>query len=126
MQRFFSIVEAKLKEAKKRDAAIDETRFVDNFISKGYKNASDVRGWEYEHQELRKEHGRETSFMKDDKIIEIVSILNKNPDESLDQINADLKTRGMSLGVIDKIYVLSSQKDDLILRIEHLLSLQKE
>lgn len=99
---------------------------MDEFIQAGYRRLDEVRAWEPQHLILRKEHGREVSATKEDKISEIISILSQDPDMKLEDIDKQLHNYGMSLGTIDKVHILMSQRNTTEIKIESLLSKKKE
>lgn len=125
-QEFFDLVSRFLKERQKTVSNTDETDFVDEFIHAGNYRLKEVITWEPVHQELRKEHGREISGSKEAKTQEMITLLSQDPDMSLEEVDRNLNNYGMSLGIIDKIYILMSQRDSTTIKIEQLLSKKKE
>lgn len=94
-----------------------EDRFLSKVIASGYSHLPEVRAWEPTQYWLKKENGRERSFMRNDKLQEVVMILKKNPEMSIDEVDAELGRSGMHLSVIDKIYLLRARKEELNIRI---------
>lgn len=95
-----------------------EEVFVERLLALGYKHLPEIRKWESVHRRLRQEHGRERSVQKTDRQLEIGKMLSKNPDLSIEQIDAQLKPFGMALSIIDKIYILKSRKDNNNIKIQ--------
>lgn len=126
LPEFFQLVERFLKQRKEAEPSTDETAFVDEFIQAGNSRLREVVAWEPVHQNLRREHGREVSATREDKTQEIISLLARDPEMSLEEIDKHLKGYGMSLGIIDKIHVLMSQRDNITIKIEYLLAKKKE
>lgn len=120
------MVERFLKQRNENGNSTDETSFVDEFIQAGNNRLKEVKNWEPEHQILRQEHGREISATKEDKTQEIITLLSKDAEMSLERIDDHLKNYGMSLGIIDKIHILMSQRDNLTIKIDYLNSKKKE
>lgn len=126
LPEFFEIVERFLKNRKEAVPATEETAFVDEFIAAGNSRLKEVKAWEPKHQVLRREHGTEVSATKEDKTQEIITLLSRNSDMSLEEIDKHLQAYGMRLGIIDKIHVLMSQRDLLAIRVDYLLSKHKQ
>ena len=125
-QEFFDLISRFLKERRKTVPSTDEADFVNEFIQAGNYRLKEVITWEPTHQVLRKEHGREISATKEDKTQEVITLLSQDPDMSLEEIDKNLKNYGMSLGIIDKIYILMSQRDISTIKMEHLITKKKE
>lgn len=64
--------------------------------------------------------------MRDDKLFEVVQILKKNPEFTVDQVDEQILKNGMGLGIVDKIQLLRSKKDELNIQILQLAKAQKE
>lgn len=126
LPEFFQIVERFLKARKEAEPSTDETAFVDEFIQAGNSRLREVIAWEPVHQNLRREHGREVSATREDKTQEIIALLAREPEMSLEDIDKHLQGYGMSLGTIDKIHILMSQRDNVTIKIEYLLAKKKE
>ena len=126
LPEFFQLVERFLKARTEAVTSTGETSFVDEFILAGNSRLKQVIAWEPQHQFLRQEHGREVSATKEDKTQEIITILSHDPEISLENMNVQLKRYGMSLGIIDKIHVLMSQRDHVNLKVEHLMAKKRE
>jgi hypothetical protein len=126
LPEFFQLVERFLKERKQAVPSTDETAFIEEFIQAGNARLKEVVAWEPIHQNLRREHGREVSATREDKTQEIITLLARDPEMSLEDIDKHLKGYGMSLGIIDKIHVLMSQRDNITIKIEYLLAKKKE
>lgn len=126
LQEFFDIVSRFYKKRTDAVTGTDETAFVDEFIHAGNNRLQEVKLWEPQHQVLRREHGKEISASKEDKTQEIITLLSKDPEMSLENIESHLQTYGMGLGIVDKIHILMSQRDNLTIKIEDLMSKSKE
>lgn len=126
LQRFFDIVSDKYKIYTVSHPQTTESQFIDLFISTGASLLHSIGQWEYTHQIMRKEQARETSFMKDDKTMEIIRLAGSGIGKSIDQLEADLHTRGMSLSIIEKIYLLMAKRDRLALGVDELRGKQRE
>ena len=126
LQEFFQVVEKFFKARKDAVLSTDEAAFVDEFIQAGNSRLREVIAWEPVHQNLRREHGREVSATREDKTQEIISLLARDPEMSMDDIDKHLKGYGMSLGTIDKIHILMSQRDSITIKFEYLLAKKKE
>lgn len=126
IKQFYEILDKAYDEAKKLDSSISEDRFVEDFLKFGSGFLEEVSRWEPEHYKLRREWGRQMSATRDDKYLEIVNSLKSNPSATVEEIEENLKRSGMSLSIIDKIYILKSMKDTLNIKIYRLLSAKKE
>lgn len=126
LQRFFDIVKEKQSLYTSSNPQSTESKFVDAFIAAGNNRLQSIGQWEYTHQIMRKEQGRETSFMKEDKTFEIIRLTDSDPNKSIDQIDRELATRGMSLSIIEKIYLLMAKRDRLFIDVDSLTSKHKE
>lgn len=126
MQDFYDLVYTRLADYKKINPHDSESQYVDRLVDVGNSKLVNIGQWEYEHQVLRKEQARETSFMKEDKTHEIIRIMERDTLKPLDQVDAELKKRGMSLSIIEKIYLLMAKRDRLMIDTEHLMAKRKE
>ena len=64
--------------------------------------------------------------MKEDKTSEIIRLTDIDPNKSIDQLERDLSTRGMSLSIVEKIYLLMAKRDRLAIDADTLISRLKE
>ena len=64
--------------------------------------------------------------MRDDQMIEVVQIMKKNPDISVKEVDEQLSKNGMSLGIIDKIQLFKSKKEEINITILSLATSQKQ
>lgn len=129
LQAFFALLEKKLPDIQKlpENKALDETQMIDKIIARGYNHLQETSLWESSHYEMRAEYGRERSFMKQEKMIELMDIMSKQlAGATVEDIDNQLASRGMRLSIIDKIYILKSQKDKHNIRLKKLLSSVKE
>ncbi len=94
-----------------------EDKFVNKVLISGYNHLNTVKAWEPTQYWLKKENGRERSFMRNDKLNEVVFILKKNPNMSVDEIEAELSKSGMNLSIVDKIYLLRAKREELNIRV---------
>lgn len=111
---------AKFALYKQLHANVSESEFVERLVAIGWVKVKELKEWEPHHQELRKEQGREFSLMKDDKTAEIVRLMNANPSLTVEEVDKELESHGMRLGIVEKIYLYMARKDRLMIGAEHL------
>lgn len=126
LANFFAILEKRLAEVKKKEVNLTEDEFVDRVISYGNKYLNEVKDWEPVHFRVRQEHGREKSVQQPERMLEIIEILRKNTDITLEEVDKLLEPSGMALGIIDKIYILNSRLDYNRISMQRLVSNLKE
>lgn len=126
LPQFFEIVQSALAEYRKLDPRASEDDFVDKFCTLGNSSLQECEDWTPAHAKLRREWGRQKSLMKDDRLARIVEILKAEPGASLEAVDAKLAINGMSMSIIDKIYILKSRQDALRIRLARLGRAQRE
>jgi hypothetical protein len=126
LQHFFDLIKQNQDVHLSANPQSSESKFVDHFVSIGNSKLPAINEWEYSHQLLRKEQARETSFLKEDKTSEIIRLTDIDPNKSIDQLERDLSTRGMSLSIVEKIYLLMAKRDRLAIDADTLIARLKE
>lgn len=126
LNEFFDLAAKLLPKVQKDKPEISETGLVDRMIQIGYSKLSDVREWEKQHALVRKESAREKSVMKDARVTEVMTLLSKNPQLSVDEISAKISGYGMSMSLIEKITLLQVKQNNLRIKLLHLTQKQKE
>lgn len=124
--QFFEIVQSALLEYRKANPGASEDAFVEKFCAAGTASLQECEDWTPGHAKLRREWGRQKSLMKDDRLARIVEILKSEPSASVEEIDAKLSSSGMSMSIIDKVYILKSRQDALRIRLARLTKAKQE
>lgn len=99
---------------------------MDRLIQIGYSKLSQVGEWELQHALVRKESAREKSVMKDSRVTEVMTLLSKNPNSTIDEISAKISEYGMSMSIIEKITLLQMKQNNLRVKLLQLAQKQRE
>ncbi len=124
--QFFEIVQSALVEYRKAHPTATEDAFVDQVCALGSGSLQECEDWTPGHAKLRREWGRQKSLMKDDRLTRTVEILKADPKASVEEVDAKLSANGMSLSIIDKVYLLKSRQDGLRIKLGRLSRAKRE